>query len=136
MRIRYFSFLALGIAAAFLVVASQAFALVDIANVSLGVAIGMLVVSLGVIARYRRHIPSAATGLGIGAVSAWMIVSSQVFSLATVQNLTFAEALAIAGLVIVGLTGHELGSERVVHSLETRAYGREAEPSPEHEFAI
>ncbi len=134
MRIRYFSFMALGIAAAFLIVASQAFALVDIANVSLGVAIGMFVVAVAAAARYRRHIPSLVAGLAVAAVSAWMIVSSQVFSLGTVQNLTFAEALAIAGLALAGLTAHELSTERVVHSLETQAGTRESERP--HEFAL
>jgi len=117
MRIRYFSFLSLALAAGFLVVASQAFALFDIANLALGVGIGMLVVSLGIAARYRRHIPSLIGGGAAAVVSAWMIVASQVFSLGTVQSLTFAEALGIVGLAIAGLTGHELTSERVVHSL-------------------
>jgi hypothetical protein len=134
MRIRYFSFMALAVAAAFLVIASQAFARVDIANVSLAVAIGMLLASIAVAARYRRHIPSLAAGLTVAAVSAWMIVSSQVFSLATVQNLTFAEALAIAGLSLIGLLAHELSTERVVHSLETQAGAHESEHP--HEFAL
>ncbi|MGH2833934.1 MAG: hypothetical protein ACRDK2_14255 [Solirubrobacteraceae bacterium] len=117
MRIRYFSFASLGIAAVFLVVASQAFALADIANLALGVGIGMLVVSLGIAIRYRRHIPSLASGLLAAVVSGWMIVASQVFSLSTVQNLTFAEALGVAALALVGLTAHELSTERIVHSL-------------------
>jgi uncharacterized membrane protein len=134
MRIRYFSFLTLGVSAAFLVVISQAFAAVDIANVSLGVAIGMLALSLAVVARHRQHVPSLAAGIAVAAVSAWMIVSSQVFSAETVQNLTFAEALAIAGLALTGLTAHELGTERVVHSLETEAGTRNS--GRPHEFAL
>jgi hypothetical protein len=117
MRIRYLSFVSLGAAGVFLVVASQAFALVDIANLALGVGIGILVVSLGVAARYRRHIPSLVCASLTAAVSVWMIIASQVFSLGTVQNLTFAEALAITGLSLAGLTAHELSTERVVHSL-------------------
>lgn len=117
MRIRYFSFVALAIAAAFLVVASQAFAVVDVANLALGVGIGMLIVSAGVAVRYRRHIPSLVVGSLAAIVSAWMIVASQAFSLPTVQTLTFAEALGIAGLALIGLTAHELSTERVVHSL-------------------
>jgi hypothetical protein len=117
MRIRYFAFLSLGIAAAFLVVASQAFSAVDIANLALGVGIGTLAVSLGLALGYRRHVPSALTALATGVVSAWMIVASQVFSLADVQNLTFADALGIAGLAIIGLSAHELSVERVIHSL-------------------
>jgi hypothetical protein len=130
MRMRYFSYLLLAVAAVFLVVASQSFVLFDIANVSLGVGIGMLAVSLWIAFRYRRHVPSLVVGLAAAVVSAWMIVSSQVFSLPVVQDLTFAEALGIAGLTIIGLTAHELSTERVVHSLQpTRE--RESVPAPE-----
>jgi len=118
MRIRYLSFIALGVAACFLIVASQAFAVQDIANLALGVGIGILVVSTATAYRFRRHMTSLTSSVLVAIVSAWMIVASQVFSLGTVQNLTFAEALAIAGLALVGLTGHELSSERVVHALD------------------
>lgn len=117
MRIRYFSFFSLALAAGFLVVASQAFAAFDIANLALGVGIGMLVVSLGIVGLYRRHLPSVIAAALAAVVSAWMIVASQVFSLGTVQSLTFAEALGISGLAIAGLTAHELRTERVVHAL-------------------
>jgi len=117
MRTRYFSFLSLAAAGAFLVVVSRAFALLDIANLALGVGIGMLVVSIATAIRYRRHLPSLISAGAIALVSAWAIVASQVFSLGVVQDLTFAEALGIVGLAIGGLTAHELTSERVVHSL-------------------
>jgi hypothetical protein len=117
MRIRYLSWLSLGIAAAFLVVASTAFAAFDIANVALGVGIGMLVVSLFITYRYRAHIPSLVTGAVTAIVSAWTIVASQVFSLHEVQNLTLAGGLALGALAVIGLTANELSSERVVHSL-------------------
>lgn len=133
MRIRYFSFVALAGAAVFLIVASQAFALVDIANLALGVGIGMLVVSAAAAIRYRRHIPTLAVNALAAIVSAWMIVASQVFSLGAVQNLTFAEALGIAGLTLVGLTAHELSTERVVHSLTTPLTARDA--GDEHEMS-
>lgn len=134
MRIRYFSFLSLGVAAAFMVVVSLAFSLVDIANLALGVGIGMLAVSLGVALRYRRHIPSLVSAGAIAIVSAWMIVASQVFGLGTVQTLTFADALGVAGLAIVGLTAHELSTERIVHSLtpiEAREHTVEREEARE-----
>lgn len=118
MRIRYLSFVSLGVAACFLIVASQAFPVLDIANLALGVGIGMLVVSAVTAYRFRRHTASLVSSALIAVVSAWMIVASQVFSLGTVQNLTFAESLAIAGLALVGLTGHELSTERVVHALD------------------
>ncbi|HUB73562.1 MAG TPA: hypothetical protein VL979_05955 [Solirubrobacteraceae bacterium] len=117
MRIRYFSFLSLAIAAGFLVVVSQAFTAVDIANLALGVGIGMLVVAFGAAVRFRRHVPSLLCGVAAAAISAWMIVASQVFSLGTVQNLTFADALGVLGASLLALIAHELTTERVVHSL-------------------
>ncbi|MGH3264954.1 MAG: hypothetical protein ACRDNS_23510 [Trebonia sp.] len=122
MRIRYLSFLSLGVAAGFLIVATQAFGLSEIADLALGFGIGMSVVALGTAALYRSHIPTLATALVAAAVSVWMIVASQVFALATVQALTFAESLGVAALAIIGLTAHELSTERVVHSLDPRRH--------------
>jgi hypothetical protein len=128
MRLRYFCLLALGVAAAFLVVATQAFALVDIANLALGVGIGMFICSVGLALRFREHVPMLITGSLSALLSAWMIIASQVFSLAAVQSLTFAEALGLAALSAIGLTAHELTSERVVHSLQLYApHGAPAE---------
>jgi hypothetical protein len=117
MRIRFLSWLGVGIAAAFLVVASTAFAVFDIANLALGVGIGTLVVSLFIAYRYRDNVPSVVTGIASAIVSAWTIVASQVFSLHVVQNLTLASGLALGALAVIGLTANELTSERVVHSL-------------------
>jgi hypothetical protein len=117
MRTRYFSFLSLALAGGFLVVASQSFALSDIANLALGVGIGMLVVALASAVLFRRHIASALCAIAIAIVSAWLIVASQVFSLGVVKSLTFADALGILGIAVAGLTAHELSTERVVHSL-------------------
>jgi uncharacterized membrane protein len=129
MRIRFISWVTLGVAAAFLVVATTTFTLATIAGLTLGVGIGMLVVSLGIAYRYRDHIPTLVPALVTAAVSAWMIIASQVFSQGTGQNLTLAESLAICGLSLVGLIAHELSSERIVHSLEVNAGHRESAPA-------
>jgi hypothetical protein len=118
MRIRYISYLSLGVAAAFLVVATYAFSLSTIVALSLGLGIAMLAVSLGVAARYRSDLSTLVVSGAIAAVSAWMIVSSQVFAQSTVDDLTFASALAVGALAAIGLTAHELDTERVVHKLE------------------
>jgi hypothetical protein len=128
MRIRYLSCLGLALAGAFLVVASTAFALFDIANLALGVAIGTLVVSLFITYRYRTHLPSLMTGAASAIVSAWTIVASQVFPLHEVQNLTLASGLALGALAVIGLTANELSSERVVHSLTVEG-ARNGDPS-------
>jgi hypothetical protein len=131
MRIRYISYLSLGVAAAFLVVATYAFSLSTIAALSLGVGVAMLAVSLGVTVRYRNDLPSLAVSGAIAAVSAWTIVASQVFAQSTVDDLTFASALAVGALAAIGLTAHELDTERVVHKLEV--HEGQGERSPKRE---
>jgi hypothetical protein len=125
MRIRYISYLSLGVAAAFLVVATYAFSLSTIASLSLGVGVAMLAVSLGVALRYRKDLPTLAVSGAIAAVSAWIVVESQIFAQSTVSDVTFAFALASAGLAAIGLTAHELDTERVVHRLKVHEGQRE-----------
>lgn len=129
MRIRYTSWLTLGVAAAFLVVATAAFTLPVITALALGVSIGMLLVSLGIAAEYRDQIATVVPALAAALVSGWTIVASQVFAESSVQNLTLASSLAISGLAMVGMTVHELSSERVVHSLEVGTGEREGKLS-------
>src|ERR1700722_19744873 len=129
MRIRYISWLTLGVAAAFLVVATAAFTLPVITALALGVSIGMLLVSLGIAAAYRDQIATAVAALAAAIVSAWSIVASQVFAESSVQNLVLASSLAVSGLAIVGMTVHELSTERVVHSLEVGTGEREGKLS-------
>jgi uncharacterized membrane protein len=127
MRIRFISWLAIGVGSAFLVVASTTFTLPDIVALALGVGVGILVVSLDLAYRFRAQIPTLVTGLLTALVTGWMVVASQVFSQAQVQNLTLAESVAIGGLAIAGLAVHELSTERVVHSLEVGAGQRQSE---------
>jgi hypothetical protein len=109
---RYVSWLAISVAAAFLVVASTAFSLSAVQWVAFGVSVGTLGVST-VLAYYDRHhvVPFVTSAL-IAVVSAWTIVASLVFTHSTVQHLTLASSLAISGLAIVGLTSHELSHNR------------------------
>lgn len=118
MFIRFSSWVAIGIAAAFLVVAQATYALSTIIWLAFGVGVGALFVSLAVAYLYRRHLPTLLIGMVTAVVSGWTVVASLVFSQATVQNLALAGGLAMAGLALVGLTAHELSSERVVHSIE------------------
>jgi len=132
MPVRYISWLSLAIAGGFLVVASTAFALIDISNVALGVGIGALVVSLSLAFRYRDDAASVVTATATAIVSAWTIVESHVFSLQEVQSLTLASGLALVVLAVIGLTANELTTERVVHSLTvgTGAENGRTEASP------
>jgi hypothetical protein len=120
MRIRYFSYLALGVAAAFLAVATAAFSLSTVVALSIGIGIAMLAVSVNITIRNRKDPPSLVVGACIALVSAWTILAALVFSKGTVDDLTFSSALAIGALTVVGLTVHELEAERTMDSLEVR----------------
>lgn len=111
---RFLSWLAIGIAAAFLVVATAAFSLPVIKWLAFSIGFGTLIVSGSVALSYRRHIPTALTGLATALVSAWTVVASLIFSEATVQNLALASGLALAGIAIIGITEHELVIERAL----------------------
>jgi hypothetical protein len=117
--IRFLSWLATGIAAAFLVVASVAFSQATIAALAFAIGIGTLVVSAGIAYAYytRNSVASVYTAVLVAVISVWTIVSSVVFSEATVQNLALASALAISGLSLVGLTAHERSHERALQSV-------------------
>ena len=128
MRIRYLYYLSLGVVAAFLVVATYAFDASTVAALAFGLGIVMLVVSAGIAVRYREDLPSLAVGAAIAVVSAWTVLASLVFSNGTVEDLTFASAIAIGALSVLGLTAHELSAERVVHSLEVREGKSESTP--------
>lgn len=128
MRIRYLSYLALAVMAAFLIVAAKVFALSTVADIALGVGIVMLIVSLSLVARFRDDFPSVLVGATSALVSAWIVVSTQVFSNSTIDDVTFYSAIVAGVLALVGLTAHELRVERVVHSLEVRSDERQPEP--------
>jgi|Tabmets5t2r1_1033131.scaffolds.fasta_scaffold26521_2 hypothetical protein len=128
MRIRYLSYLTLGVVAAFLVAATFAFAASTVVALAFGLGIAMLLVSAGIAVRYREDLPSLAIGAGIAVVSAWTILASLVFSNGTVDDLAFASAIAIGALSVLGLTAHELSAERVVHALEVRERKSESAP--------
>jgi hypothetical protein len=128
MRIRYLSYILLGVMAAFLVVATTVFPLPTVEAIALGVGIGMLVVSLRIADRFYGDITSLVIGSAAALVSAWIVLSTQVFSLPTVDDVTFYSAIATGVLALAGLTAHELRAERVVHSLEVRSDERQPEP--------
>jgi hypothetical protein len=114
---RYLSWLAVGIAAAFLVVASAAFSPSAVAALAFAISIGTLIVSGGIAYLDRRSVATVYTAVLVALISAWTIVASLVFSESTVQNLGLASSLAIAGLTLVGLTAHELSLERAVSTV-------------------
>jgi uncharacterized membrane protein len=111
---RYISWLVIGLAAAFLVVATAAFSASATASLAFAISIGTLIVSAAVSYRYRNDVATLSTGAATALVSGWTIVASLVFSLPTVQNLALASGIAMAALAIAGMTEHELENERAV----------------------
>jgi hypothetical protein len=132
MLIRFTSWMAIAIAAAFLVVAQASFVADTTMWLTFAVGAGALFVSSGLAIYYRKHLPTVATA-GVAAVlGGWMIVSSLVFSLSTVVTLSLGEALALGGLAVIGLGINELAREHVVHSLETTTIAADAATDGRH----
>jgi hypothetical protein len=122
---RFLSWLALAVAAAFLVVVSASFSLGAIEWLAFAVSIGTLVVSAGIAVYDRRYVPSLVAAVVVAVISAWTIVASLVFSQSTVQNLALGASLAISGLAVVALTAHELSHERAAQSVKDSSTERD-----------
>ena len=105
---RYLSWLALAVAAGFLVVASVGFAASTVTWLAFAISIVTLIISAGIAYRDRHHVVAAITAVLTAGVSAWTLVASLVFASSTVQTLAFAGSLAVVGLSLAGLTQHEL----------------------------
>ena len=111
---RFLSYLLVGTAAAFLVVATASFSPESVKWLAFGIGGGTAVVASATALSYRRHVGTLVVTVTTGLIGAWTVVSSLVFSVSTVDNLALASALAIAGLSIIGITTHELSSESAV----------------------
>lgn len=132
MLIRFTSWMAIAIAAAFLVVAQASFVADTTMWLTFAVGAGALFVSSGLAIYYRKHLPTVATAGVVAVLGGWMIVSSLVFSLSTVVTLSLGEALALGGLAVIGLVINELAREHVVHSLETTTIAADAATHGQH----
>ena len=126
MNSRYLTNVALMLAGAFLVVTSQAFGVAVFEWLMLGVGVVAVLLS-GAIAARGRGVPQRSLDAIIGVLGAWTIVASLVFAGAAVTWLGFASGAAFVALALVGLTLHELVTERVVHSIEVRTATSEPE---------
>ena len=74
---------------------------------------------------------------GLGSVlGAWTIVARLVFAPVTALWLGFASATAFVALGLLGLTAHELTTERVVHSLEVGQERTTQRPSDNREPVV
>ena len=129
MSIRYLSNITLALIAGFEVVASQAFSASVFA--SLALAGGAAVVALLAIATAAGQRGVLQRGMDVvsGVLGVGLIVASLVFANATFVWLGLGAALALVALAVIGLTLHELKTERVVHAIELREEpARDREP--------
>jgi hypothetical protein len=128
MNSRYLTNVALAVAGAFLVVASQVFAVSTFQWLMLGIGIVAVLLAGAIVLTSRGRAQMSLDGI-VGLLGAWTIVASLVFVGSTITWLGFASGAAFAALALIGLTLHELSTERVVHSFEVRTI------TPEQEFA-
>ena len=129
---RFISNLALAVAGAFIVVASQAYTPSVTGWLMFGVSLGALtLLSLVQLDRTRGAVQRLLDA-GTGALAVWSAVASVVYTGTTLTWLSFAEALGFVGIALIGLVAHELKTERVVHSF--RAIPDEARAGRREEF--
>lgn len=133
MRTRYLTNIALALLGGFLVVVSQAFSASTLTWLMLGVGVIAMAISLPAVAIRTRGLPQRGMDLLIAGIGAWTIIAGLVFAGAAVTWLGFASGVAIVAMAVIGLTAHELSTERVVHSLEVSS--GVAEPERERTIA-
>jgi len=115
MRIDFISRLALLLVAGFLVVATQVWTGGTLEW--LFIVGGIVMIALAAVGLGRR--PETQRGLDavLAVLGVWSIVEAIVFTGSTLEWVSFATAVAGAALATVGLTLHEMTTERVVHEL-------------------
>jgi len=129
MNSRFLTNAGLMVAGAFTVVASMAWA--PATFMWLMFAAGITAIGLSLAAPVRGRGPAQRALDGVTAVlGAWTIVASLVFSASVVTWLGFASGIGFVGLALVGLTLHELHTERVVHAFEVRTTAEEPTYEP------
>jgi Trk-type K+ transport system membrane component len=118
MSSRFISNVALALAGAGVVVASQAFTAHVTGWVTFGVSLGALALMALVQLDRARGLVQRLLDAVTGALAIWSAVASVAFSGTTLTWLSFAEGFGFVGLAVLGLVAHELKTERVVHSIE------------------
>jgi hypothetical protein len=115
MRIDFISRLALLLLAGFLLISTQVWAMGTVEWLFIAggiVMIGLAVVAIGQARGLQRGLDMVLALVGI-----WSIVQAIVFDGTTLEWVSFATAAAAALIATIGLTIHEMTTERVVHEL-------------------
>ena len=107
------------VAAAFVTVASMAWAAGPAGWTAFGVSAGVTVLAATSAATARKTSLRLGHGL-LGLVALWSLVAALAFSGTALTWLVFADAIAIGVLALADLAVHEATTERIVHSLEVR----------------
>lgn len=115
MRIDFISRLALLLIAGFLLIATQVWSMGTVEW--LFIVGGIVMVALAAGALGQAPGPQRTLDAALGLLGVWTIVEAIVFEGSTLEWLSFATAAAAALLATVGLTIHEMTTERVVHEL-------------------
>jgi hypothetical protein len=129
MNSRFLTNAGLTLAGAFTVVASMAWAPPTFMWLMFAAGIAAIGLSLGA-AVPGRGLPQRWLDGATAVLGAWTIVASIVFSASVVTWLGFASGIGFVGLALIGLTLHELHSERVVHAFEVRTTAEEPSYAP------
>jgi hypothetical protein len=115
MRVRFASYLAVGIASAFLIVASYAFAAHTFWWVALIGGIALVLLGVAGLVPARRPVALAAPAALAALLGLVLAVISVAASHATTADWGFGLAIAGGAMSVLGLTEHELVDERGVH---------------------
>ena len=115
MRIDFISRLGLLLLAGFLVIATQVWAMGTVEWLFIVGGIVMIALAAGALGMAPG--PQRTLDGLVGLLGVWSIVQAIVFEGSTLQWVSFATAAVGALLATVGLTIHELTTERVVHEL-------------------
>lgn len=114
--IRYASYLVTALVAGFIVVVTQAFAPSTAAWIAFGAGVFFICAAVGQAA--WTTLAHRLVQLGTLVLGILIVIESLLATGSSVQWLSFAGALGVLALSLIGLTIHELSTERVVHSLE------------------
>src|SRR6201996_889159 len=120
MNSRYLTNAALAVVGGFTIVASQVWIPATFMWLMFSAGVLAVLLSSAIALKSRGNVQRGLDGLTAG-LGAWTIVASLVFSGSVVTWLGFASGAAFVGLALIGLTLHELYTERVVHSIEVRS---------------
>jgi hypothetical protein len=115
---RFISNVALAVAGAVVVVASQTFTPSVTGWLTFGVSLGALALLAVVQLDRARGSVQRLLDAGTGTLALWSAVASVVFNGTTLTWLSLAEGIGFVALAMVGLVAHEVRTERVVHAFE------------------